>query len=81
VTIVEQPYSRGPWGAKGVGELPIDVAAPAVAAAVHRATGLLVTELPILPETMLAAADARSTVQQASGSRGNQAGGRRGFRR
>jgi CO/xanthine dehydrogenase Mo-binding subunit len=55
VTIVEQPYSRGPWGAKGVGELPIDVTAPAVAAAVCRATGVLISGLPILPEVMLAA--------------------------
>jgi len=55
VTIVEQPYSRGPHGAKGVGELPIDVPAPAVAAAVHHATGLWLCELPILPERLLRA--------------------------
>ena len=50
VAIVEKPYSRGPFGAKGVGELPMDVPAPAVAAAVHQATGLFLTELPLLPE-------------------------------
>ena len=50
VTIVEKPYSKGPFGAKGVGELPMDVPAPAVAAAIHDATGLFMTELPILPE-------------------------------
>lgn len=50
VEIVEVPYSRGPFGAKGVGELPMDVPAPAVAAAVREATGLFLTELPILPE-------------------------------
>jgi CO/xanthine dehydrogenase Mo-binding subunit len=55
VTIVEKPYSRGPLGAKGVGELPMDIPAPAVAAAVHDATGLLLTELPILPERILEA--------------------------
>jgi CO/xanthine dehydrogenase Mo-binding subunit len=50
VAIVEKPYSRGPFGAKGVGELPMDVPAPAIAAAIHHATGLLLTELPLLPE-------------------------------
>jgi CO/xanthine dehydrogenase Mo-binding subunit len=55
VHIVEKPYSRGPFGAKGVGELPMDVPAPAVAAAVRHATGALVTELPILPERILSA--------------------------
>ncbi|MGD8897272.1 MAG: xanthine dehydrogenase family protein molybdopterin-binding subunit [Acidobacteriota bacterium] len=55
VMIVQRPYSRGPLGAKGVGELPMDIPAPAVAAAVHDATGLLLTELPILPERILEA--------------------------
>jgi CO/xanthine dehydrogenase Mo-binding subunit len=55
VAIVEKPYSRGPLGAKGVGELPMDIPAPAVAAAVHDATGLFLTELPILPERILEA--------------------------
>jgi CO/xanthine dehydrogenase Mo-binding subunit len=50
VTLVEKPYSRGPFGAKGVGELPMDVPGPAVAAAVKHATGRLITELPITPE-------------------------------
>jgi CO/xanthine dehydrogenase Mo-binding subunit len=52
VTIVEAPYSKGPFGAKGVGELPMDVPAPAIAAAIHDATGLFMTELPILPERL-----------------------------
>jgi CO/xanthine dehydrogenase Mo-binding subunit len=55
VAIVEKPYARGPLGAKGVGELPMDIPAPAVAAAVHDATGLFLTELPILPEKILEA--------------------------
>lgn len=50
VDIVEQPYSRGPFGAKGVGELPMGPPAPAVAAAVHQAIGRWITEIPILPE-------------------------------
>ncbi len=50
VTVVEKPYSRGPFGAKGVGELPMDVPGPAVAAAVLQATGRLIPTLPITPE-------------------------------
>jgi CO/xanthine dehydrogenase Mo-binding subunit len=55
VEIVEKPYSRGPGGAKGVGELPMDVPAPAVASAIHQATGLWITALPILPERLFEA--------------------------
>lgn len=52
VAFVDQAFSGGPFGAKGVGELPMDVPGPAVAAAIHQATGLLVPELPVLPERL-----------------------------
>lgn len=50
VRILEKPYSHGPFGAKGLGELPMDAPAPAVAAAVHHATGAWLCELPMFPE-------------------------------
>jgi CO/xanthine dehydrogenase Mo-binding subunit len=50
VILVEKPYSRGPFGAKGVGELPMDIPGPAVAAAVKHATGRLIPTLPQTPE-------------------------------
>ena len=53
--LVEAPYSGAPHGAKGVGELPMDVAAPAVVAAIHDATGIWIHELPATPEKILAA--------------------------
>jgi CO/xanthine dehydrogenase Mo-binding subunit len=53
--LVEKPYSGSPHGAKGVGELPMDVAAPAVVAAIHDATGVWIHELPATPERILAA--------------------------
>jgi CO/xanthine dehydrogenase Mo-binding subunit len=53
--LVEKPYSGAPHGAKGVGELPMDVAAPAVIAAIHDATGVWVHDLPATPERVLAA--------------------------
>jgi len=51
-TLVEAAYSRGPGGAKGVGELPMDGGAPAVAAAIEHATGLVLDRLPMLPEDL-----------------------------
>jgi CO/xanthine dehydrogenase Mo-binding subunit len=53
--LVEAPFSGAPHGAKGVGELPMDVGAPAVVAAIHDAVGVWITELPATPERILAA--------------------------
>lgn len=53
VEIVEIPYSNGPWGAKGVGELPMDVPAPAVIAAIAHATGCRLDEIPATPERLM----------------------------
>jgi CO/xanthine dehydrogenase Mo-binding subunit len=53
--LVEAPFSGAPHGAKGVGELPMDVGAPAVVAAIADATGAWLTELPASPERILAA--------------------------
>ena len=53
--LVEAPYGGVPHGAKGVGELPMDVGAPAVIAAIHDATGAWIHELPASPERILAA--------------------------
>ena len=56
--LVEVPFSGAPHGAKGVGELPMDVGAPAVVAAIHDAVGAWVTQLPATPERILAAVSA-----------------------
>jgi CO/xanthine dehydrogenase Mo-binding subunit len=53
--LVEAPFSGSPHGAKGVGELPMDVGAPAVVAAIHDATGVWIHDLPATPERILAA--------------------------
>jgi len=53
--LVEAPFDGAPHGAKGVGELPMDVGAPAVVAAIHDATGAWVHDLPASPERILAA--------------------------
>lgn len=51
--IVERPDPRGPWGARGVGEMPFIPLAPALVAAVHDATGVWFDELPLTPERVL----------------------------
>ena len=48
--LVEEPYPHGPHGAKGVGEIPMDGPAAAVANALGNALGIDFDELPILPE-------------------------------
>ena len=52
---MEKPFSGAPHGAKGVGELPMDVVAPAIVDAIHDAVGVWVTQLPATPERILAA--------------------------
>jgi len=49
----EIPYARGPAGAKGIGELPLDGTAPAIANAIANATGADITRIPITPEVLL----------------------------
>jgi len=53
--LVEKPFSGVPHGAKGIGELPMDVGAPAVVAAIHDATGVWIHDLPATPERILGA--------------------------
>ena len=59
--IVEVPNPRHPYGVRGVGEVPIVPPIPAVANAIHDATGLRLTELPMSPPRILAALDARNS--------------------
>ncbi|MFL5712239.1 MAG: molybdopterin cofactor-binding domain-containing protein, partial [Chloroflexota bacterium] len=53
--LVEARFEDAPHGAKGVGELPMDVGAPAVIAAIHDAVGAWIHDLPATPERILAA--------------------------
>jgi CO/xanthine dehydrogenase Mo-binding subunit len=57
VILIEKPYPHGPFGAKGVGELPMDGGAPALAAAICNALDIDITELPFTPERLLQAAE------------------------
>jgi CO/xanthine dehydrogenase Mo-binding subunit len=53
--LLENPYPNGPYGAKGLGELPMDGPAPAVVAAVLHATGKLIPEIPLTPDRVMRA--------------------------
>ncbi len=48
--IVETPDPNGPWGARGLGEIPFLPLVPAIAAAIHDATGVWIDEFPFTPE-------------------------------
>ena len=46
----EMACEHGPYGAKGLGELPHDGPAPAILNAIQDATGISFTSIPLLPE-------------------------------
>src|SRR5262249_40475115 len=52
IVILENPYPGGPFGAKGVGEMPIDGPAPAVINAL-RHPGYELREIPATPERIM----------------------------
>lgn len=51
--ILEIPDPRGPWGARGMAEMPFLPLAPAIAAAVYDATGVWFDQLPLTPERVV----------------------------
>jgi CO/xanthine dehydrogenase Mo-binding subunit len=59
VIIVEDPEPLGPYGAKGIGEPALIPTAPAILGAIHQATGLRMTRLPVTPDRLRAAILAR----------------------
>jgi aldehyde oxidoreductase len=59
VFYVESPRPDGPFGASGVGELPLTCPHAAVINAIHNACGVRITKLPALPEKVLAGLKAK----------------------
>jgi CO/xanthine dehydrogenase Mo-binding subunit len=53
--IVEVANPGHPYGVRGVGEVPIVPAMAAVANAIHDATGVRLTDLPMSPSRVFAA--------------------------
>jgi CO/xanthine dehydrogenase Mo-binding subunit len=58
--ILEHPSVDGPFGAKAIGEMANNAQPAAIAAAVHDAVGVWVTECPITPERVLRALEAKA---------------------
>ena len=63
VELLEKPWQGGLLGAKGVGELPMDGGAPAVAAALENATGVVVDTIPATPERLFEWQEKGQTVE------------------
>jgi len=53
--LIEIPFADGPFGAKGIGEIPHDVPHAAVAQAIEAATGAVLDRLPMVPERVMKA--------------------------
>lgn len=66
--VLELSDPHGPFGARGVAEMPLVPFAAAVACAIHAATGAWVTRLPMTPERVLAALAAVPMTTAAPGS-------------
>ena len=57
--MVECPSMEGPFGAKGIGEMTANPPPPAIVNALHDAIGIWITDLPITPEKVLRALEAK----------------------
>jgi xanthine dehydrogenase molybdenum-binding subunit len=57
IIVLEEPVVDGPYGAKGIGEVPIVAIAPAIANAIHDAIGKRIRKIPITPEDIWSVID------------------------
>lgn len=60
--MVEHPDPLGPWGARGMAEMPMIPYAAAVVAAIHDATGVWIDAYPLTPDRVVAALSASTVV-------------------
>ncbi len=51
--ILEYADPRGPWGARGMAEMPFIPLAPAITGALHDATGIWFEQIPLIPERVV----------------------------
>jgi CO/xanthine dehydrogenase Mo-binding subunit len=59
--ILEYPDPIGPWGARGMGEMPYLPLVPAVQAAIRQATGKWFDRFPFTPERVLMGVENRES--------------------
>ena len=53
--ILEYPDPIGPWGARGMAEMPMLPLLPAIASAIHNATGVWLNQQPLTPDKVVKA--------------------------
>ncbi len=61
--VLELADPNGPFGARGVAEMPLVPLMPAIASAIHDATGVWLTQQPMTPERVLSALTAQQRGQ------------------
>lgn len=64
VHFAEIPYEHGAFGAKGIGELPMDGPAPAILNAIENALGIPFNHVPLMPEDIFEAMLAATPTQE-----------------
>lgn len=62
--VLELADPNGPYGARGMAEMPLVPLLPAIASAIHDATGIWLTEQPLTPERVLAALHTTTTKKE-----------------
>lgn len=65
--ILEIPDPNGPYGARGMGEIPFGPFAPALCAAFHAATDIWVHSIPLKPENVLSALESKKNTGNING--------------
>ena len=65
--VVEELHDDGPYGAKGLGEVPINPIAPAISNAIYNAIGVRLTSLPIKKEDILNLLNEKIQQEKANG--------------
>jgi len=63
--VLEYPSANGPYGVKGIGEMTANSPIPAIVNAIYDALGIWITNLPVTPEKVLRALDAKATQDKA----------------
>jgi len=69
--VLEIADPQGPYGVRGLGEMPMLVLAPAILDAIHDATGIWFTKLPVKAEDVLLALEGKAeAAKEVAGERG-----------
>ncbi len=63
LVLLERPYQHGPFGAKGIGELPMDGGAPAAVNAIADALAIDLDRIPATPERIALAWGAKAAAE------------------